>query len=192
MLFTLPFWFGIYLWGVPVLLIGNDGQKKGIASRLKRFVNPMFISMLIGIVLGMLCGWVGNFIPKAVLSVVDVAGSCMSPVAMLLTGITVGKINLLSLLKKWRLYLITIVKLLVYPLLFITVFAFVPQNAVINDTTLKCAMCVMCMPMGLNAIVIPAGYGKDTTDAAGLALISHTLSVATIPLMFMLFQAVVL
>ena len=34
-LFTLPFWFGIYLWGVPVLLIGNDGEKKGLASRLK-------------------------------------------------------------------------------------------------------------------------------------------------------------
>lgn len=191
-LFTLPFWFGIYLWGVPVLLIGNDSDKKGLGSRLKSFVNPMFISMLIGMVLGLLCGWLGNFIPKPVLSVVDAAGACMSPVAMLLTGITIGKSNILALLKKRQLYLICLAKLLVYPLLFIAVFAFIPQNAIINETTLKCAMCLMCMPMGLNAIVIPAGYGKDTTDAAGLALISHTLSVGTIPLMFMLFEAVVL
>ena len=53
-------------------------------------------------------------------------------------------------------------------------------------------MCFACMPMGLNAIVVPAGYGKDTTDAAGLALVSHLLSVITIPLMFMLFQAAIL
>ena len=111
---------------------------------------------------------------------------------MLLTGMTIGKLNLLKLLSKWRLYLLSFVKLIVYPLLFIAVFAFVPTGNVLTETVLICAMCVMAMPTGLNTIVIPAAYGKDTSDAAGMALITHILSVGTIPLMFMLLQNVVL
>lgn len=187
--FTLPLWFMIYLWGAPALLI-SDGEKKGIKSRLKSFLNPMFIAMIIGIIIG-LTG-LGKYIPSSVTSIIDTSGNCMSPIAMLLTGITIGKIDLLALIKKWRIYVVTVVKLVIYPLLFIAIFAFIPKNSFIDETILKCAMCVMCMPMGLNSIVIPAAYGKDTSDAAGMALITHTVSVGTIPLMFWLFQTFVL
>lgn len=191
-IFTLPFWFMIYLWGVPVLLIGSDTEQKGIAARLKSFVNPMFIGMLIGIVVGLIIGWIEKPLPTAVMSIIDGAGSCMSPIAMLLTGMTIGKLDLLALMKRWQIYAVSAFKLLVYPLLFIGVFALIPQNAFLDTKMLTCALCVMAMPTGLNTIVIPAGYGKDTTDAAGLALVSHLLSVGTIPLMFWLFQTIVL
>lgn len=197
-IFTLPLWFMIYLWGAPVLLIGGSSEesnktaeksgKQSFASRMKAFINPMLIGMLIGMVIGL----IGLKLPKPVLKVITVSGDCMSPIAMLLTGMTIAKINILEMLKKWRLYIATIVKLAIYPLIYILIFAFVPQNGFLNATAITCMMCVMCMPMGLNAIVIPAAYGKDTSDAAGLALISHLLSVISIPLFFMLFQAVVL
>ena len=195
-MFTLPFWVMIYLWGAPVLLIGNDGQNKGFFSRFKAFLNPMFVSLLIGAVIGV--SGLGAHIPKVISNpvsgkgILDVAGACMSPLAMLLTGITIGQINLIALIKKWRLYVVSFIKLLIYPLAFILVFMFVPQRGVIDATFLTCAMNVMCMPTGLNAIVIPAAYGKDTSDAAGMTLITHALSLATIPLMFMLFQNLVL
>lgn len=188
LVFTLPFWFMIYVWGVPTLLIDTDEGKKGLKARAKAFVNPMFIGMLIGIVIGLS----GLKLPSAVSSVIKVSGDCMSPVAMLLTGMTIAKINLLTLLKKWRIYLATGLKLLLFPLLYIGIVAFIPLHSELMRTILICGMNVACMPMGLNSIVVPAGYGKDTTDAAGMALVSHTLSVITIPLMYLLFQAVVL
>ena len=189
-IFTFPLWIGIYLWGVPVLLIGDgaEGGKKSLGQRLKAFCNPMLIGMLIGAVLGL----TQVKLPSAVLNVIEVSGNCMSPLAMLLTGMTIAKINALELLKKWRIYLISVFKLLVYPLAYVLIFAFIPQGEFLTETVLICGMNVMAMPMGLNAIIIPAAYGKDTTDAAGMALISHVLSIATIPLMFMLLQAVVL
>lgn len=193
LIFTLPLWFMIYLWGAPVLLIlgSSDGEEKQTAAtRLKAFLNPMFICMFIGLILG-LTGW-GLKLPSSILSVIEVSGNCMSPVAMLLTGMVIGKCDLLQLLKKWRIYIITAVKLILYPLLYILVFAFVPQSSFVSETFLICGMCFACMPVGLNAIVVPAGYGKDTSDAAGMALISHLLSVITIPLAFMLFNTVVL
>lgn len=189
-IFTLPFLFLIYLWGVPVLLIGdgNGEGKKPLAERLKAFVNPMLIGMLIGVALGL----TQLPLPKAVVNVIDTAGNCMSPLAMMLTGMTVAKINVLELFKKWRIYMLSAFKLLAYPLAYILIFAFIPQSSFVTENVLICGMNFMVMPMGLNAIIIPAAYGKDTTDAAGMALISHALSIITIPLMFMLFQTVVL
>ncbi len=191
-IFTLPFWIMIYAWGAPVLLIGgsNNGEKVPLKTRLKSFVNPMLIGMLIGLIIG-LTG-LSKYIPKPISNVLVAGKNCMSPIAMLLTGMTIAKIDIIALIKKWRIYLVSIIKLLVYPLLFLLVFAFIPKNTFLNDTLLACAFCIMCMPMGLNGIVIPAGYGKDTTDAAGMALITHLLSILTIPVMFMLFCNVII
>ena len=189
-IFTLPFWFVIYLWGVPVLLISNDtNEKVSFAKRLKSFLNPMLIAMFIGLFLG-LTGW-GLKLPSGILSVIKVSGDCMSPLAMLLTGITIGKADVLALIKKWRIYLTSVIRLLVYPLVVLLIIMILPQNEFFNPTFFKCATCMAAMPMGLNAIVVPAAYGKDTSDAAGLALISHLFSVGTIPLIFMILELLI-
>lgn len=190
-LFTLPLWFMIYLWGVPVLLIGSgEGEKKSFVSNFKAFLNPMFVALIIGAIIGL--SGLSAHMPKIALKIIGDAGSCMSPIAMILTGATIGRLNLIALVKKWRIYVVSVAKLLVYPLLYIAVFAFVPQNSFINETFLICGMIFACMPTGMNSIVVPAAYGKDTSDAASMALVTHLFAIATIPLMYMLFQSVVL
>ena len=42
-------------------------------------------------------------------------------------------------------------------------------------------------PLGLNTVVFPAVYGKDTMTGARMASISHIISIITIPLMYMIF-----
>ncbi len=194
MVFVIPLWIAIYLWGVPVLLIADDSQegdkKPTLAQRLKPLLNPMLIAMLIGMLLGIT--GLGAHIPDSMISVIRISGDCMSPVAMLLTGMTVAAADLRSMLTKPRTYILSAVRLIAIPLLFIAVFAMIPKGELINRTFLICAMASLSMPLGLNTIVVPGGYGKDTTDAAGMALISHTLSIITIPLIFMLFSVVVL
>ena len=37
---------------------------------------------------------------------------------------------------------------------------------------------------------VPAAYGKDTSTAAGMALVSHLLSILTIPLIFILLKTI--
>lgn len=187
--FTLPFWFAIYAWGVPTLLIAESGQGDGKRpSRLKNFINPMLIAMLIGMVIGL----TGLPLPAAVTGAVDTLANCMSPVAMILTGATVAKADIKALLKKPWLYELSAVRLALFPLLYILVTAFLPKGSLLTPTVLICGMCMTAMPMGLNAIVVPAAYGKDTSQAAALAIVTHLLSVISIPLLFLLFNAVVL
>ncbi len=184
LIFVLPFWFFIYVWAVPALLIPTKGGKNSFVSNLKKLINPMFIAMFIGMLLGLL----DIHIPKFVGSAVDSLGACMSPLAMILTGMTIAKIDLKATFKNVSIYVVSLLRLVAIPLVGIAVLAVFPISA---PGIALCIICELAMPLGLNTIVVPAAYGKDTSVAAGLALISHLLSCITIPIIFMLFDVFV-
>lgn len=177
LIFTLPLWMMIYLWGAPTLLMSDEG-KQTLKSRLKAFVNPMFISMPIGILLGIF----NVNLPDWTDQVISVSSSCMSPIAMLLTGITVANLDLKKTFKNGQIYVISFARLLLIPLVFLPILYFLP----ISETIVICGICSLAMPLGLNTIVIPSAYGKDTSVAAGMAIISHILSCITIPIVILL------
>ena len=112
----------------------------------------------------------------------------MSPVAMLLTGMTIAQFNLREVLNMKGVYLVTALRLLVFPLLFLGAMLVFPMP----ETFSICAICSLAMPLGLNTIIIPSALGKDTKVASGMALVSHILSCLTIPVIFMLFQYVLM
>ena len=178
LIFTLPLWTLIYIWGVPRLLIADVSNKQSPKEILMSFVNPMFIAMIIGMVIGLL----GIILPVWLNQLITVSGSCMSPVAMILTGVVVSSISLKKTFTNIPIYIISAVRLIVFPVVFIIVASFVK----IPETIYLCALCSLAMPLGLSTIVIPSGLGRDTTVAAGMTIISHLLSIITIPLIFSL------
>lgn len=178
LIFTMPLWTMIYLWGVPCLLIPAQEGKQTIKGRLKAFVNPMFGAMILGMLLG-LCNVP---VPAFATKVIDITGNCMSPVAMLLTGITIAQMDMKKVLPMGSIYVVSLVRLIVFPLLFLGLFSFVS----LPDTLVICTVCSLAMPLGLSTIVIPGGYGQDTSVATGMTLVSHLLSVITIPGVFYL------
>jgi predicted permease len=198
-IFTLPLWTLIYIWGVPSLLVERAEsapeatRKEKLLKSLKPLLNPMFISLLIGAVIGItgvgevllsLNDGKGIFLTQ----VIKVCGDCMSPIAMIMTGITFAFIDIKKVLAEISIYVVTALRLIVYPLVFGGM-AWLVNNYVIafEDTIFKCFIISLAMPLGLNTIVIPAAYGRDTSVPAGMALVSHSLSIATIPLIMMIF-----
>ena len=181
LIFVLPFWSFIYMWGVPYLLMSSE-QDRGFLNGLKRLINPMFIAMIIGIILGVTNAPVPSFLENGITTL----GDCMSPMAMLLTGMTIGRIDLKKTFKTIPIYVVSVIRLLIIPLVAIGILYFVPMSYGLS----LCTVCALAMPLGLSTIVIPAAYGKDTSDAAAMALISHLLSCATIPVVFMIFDMV--
>lgn len=181
LIFTLPLWTMIYVWGVPALLMA-DGEKKSLGASLKKLINPMFVALILGAVIGLS----GIKLPSFMGEVVTVCGNCMSPIAMILTGITFSSISFKKVLTNLSLYYISFVRLVLMPLIFIGLLALIKLFVDIPRMYEICFICTVAMPLGLNTIVIPAAYGKDTTAAAGMALISHTLAVISIPILFLL------
>jgi len=194
LIFVMPLYLLIYLWAVPALLM-NEG-KMTIKQNLKALLNPMFI----GVFLGMLIGIVSSLLPDftmpdalvppvtAIDTCITALKNCMSPVAMLLTGITVANIDLKKTFTNARIYIVTAVRLLAIPLVFLALLRFLPPifGIALPENIMVCAIASLAMPLGLNTVVIPSAYGRDVSVAAGMALVSHLLCCVTIPLVFML------
>ncbi len=176
LIFTLPLWTLIYLWGVPRLLMADAEKKQTFKESLKSFINPMFVAMILGMIIGLL----KINLPSWLVSLINTSGDCMSPVAMILTGVVVSNISFKKTFSDIRTYIVALVRLIVIPAIFILIanLFIIPENIYI------CALCSLAMPLGLNTIVIPSAYGKDTSVAAAMAVISHLLAVITIPVIF--------
>ncbi len=176
-IFTLVLWVFIYLWGVPVLLMGDEG-KQSIGERCKSFLNPLFVCVFLGAGIGVS----GIKLPDFMKTLIVSAGDCMSPVAMLITGMIIAKMELGKILKIKSIYVVSFLRLIIFPAVFIGICLLCGKP--FSDTFFICALASLAMPLGLNTIVIPSAYGKDTTVAAGMAVVSHILSLITLPIIF--------
>ena len=171
-----------YVWGVPTLLIPHDAQEAGWKAKLRRLNNPIFYAMIAGIIIGLSKIPIPSFVATAISSL----GSCMSPIAMLLTGMAVARIDLKAAMRKKSIYIVSVIRLLGLPLIALIIVC----RLSIPYTMAICILAYISMPLGLNSVVISGSYGKDTSYAASMVMLSHLLSVVTIPLIFAVYSFV--
>lgn len=175
LLFTLVLNVIIYLWGYPML----TGQKGG-KHMLKNLINPVFIAMAVGIFLGIT--GVGQALPSFFGTTVSNLGACMGPVAMILTGFVIADYDFVTLFENKKVYAATFLRLIVLPLIFLVLLKLIGAG---RDIMFFCLF-AFAAPLGLNTVVFPASVGGDTSTGAAMAVISHTLCVITIPLLYTL------
>ena len=183
-LFCLPISIVIYTWGINVLT--PKGNQKG--SILKHLLNAPTVALLIGIIMGL--SGLGNYLPKVLLSALDSLKACMGPVAMLLAGVTIARFDFMEMLKNKKVYIATALRLIFIPAVLIAVLFAVKTlansllNLFISNDALYLCFFATAAPLGLNTIVFPEAYGGNPKTGASMALISHTLCVVSIPIMY--------
>ena len=150
----------------------------------------MIKPMLIGIAVGL--SGLGKYLPDFVVGSLDTLKDCMGPVAMLLAGVTIAKYNFFSMLKKGKVYVATALRLVVLPLLIVSLLFALKTLANtafglgIDNDVLFLAFFATATPLGLNTVVFPEAYGGNPETGASMAMISHTLCVLSIPLLYAL------
>lgn len=180
LLYVLPLYALVYTWG-NAILIPHGNEKHSI---LKSILNPICISFVIGAIIGLTGVW--DYTPEAIQTTVANLGACMGPISMVLTGFVIGNFDILKLLKKKRVYVATLLRLIVLPALFVVLIWLLGAN---KENMILCLF-AFGTPLGLNTVVYPAAYGGDTKTGASMAMISHTLCVITIPLMYALLNVI--
>lgn len=173
-IFTIPLTVFTYSIGINWL------KSSGSSIRIRQLLSPVFFAIVIGILIGVSKIPLPGFLHSTLVSL----SSCMSPLAMFLTGFIIGGYPIKKLIQKKYIYVLSFLRLILIPgitgiLLLLTH---------IHASILLCAVCMLGMPLGLNTIIIPAAYKKDTHTGAAMALISSIFSVITIPILFMLVQ----
>lgn len=175
LLFCMPINVMCYVWGLSILIPHKDNSKK---AAWKNLLNPCVISIFIGTALG-LTG-IKTFVPSFLQNALSNLASCMGPIAMILTGFVAAKYRFIDLLKKPLVYLASLFRLVLLPIVFITALLLMQ----VDGQIIKMCLFAFAAPLGLNTVVFPSAYGEDASTGASMALISHTLCIMTIPLLY--------
>lgn len=189
-LFALPLTLVVYTWGLSILVPNNTER----SNLLKKIMNPPTIAMLAGMIVGLSgISTAGSFMDTNfpfLFSTLDALKGCMGPVAMLLAGCTIAKYDFLAMLKKKKVYIATFLRLIVFPALIIGFLYGIKElgnflfSLQISNNVLYLAFFAIAAPLGLNTVVFPEAYGGNPETGASMAMISHTLCILTIPLMY--------
>ena len=176
------FGIGIFCssWGLYIL-IPKDKNVSIWGNLKKGFLTPPMIALGIGMLFGLL--HLAQYMPDFLLNAFNSAASCQGPVAMLLAGFVIGGYRFKELFANKGVYMATLLRLIVIPGMLMLILHFLG----ISKEIMTLALIAFATPLGLNTIVYPAAYGGDTKTGASMAMISHTLSVATIPVMYLIF-----
>ncbi len=108
----------------------------------------------------------------------------MSPIAMLITGITLAKLPIAKLFKRVDVYIFTALRLVALPAIFggLAYLCYLAFGFPIG--VVKVVIIYSALPMGLNTVVFAEANGEDGTLGAQCAFIFHILSIGTLPLVF--------
>lgn len=181
LLFTLPINTWAYLWGMGQM-VPAEGVKE---NPLKRLLNPVIVSLFAGALMG-LTG-IAKLLPAFVTTTLGNLSSCMGPVAMILSGFIIGGFDLKELLSDKKVYGMTVLRLTVLPAVLLAVVWLFGADL----RVMTMVLIAFGAALGLNTVVIPAAYDRDTKPGAAMATVSHIAAVISIPLMYALLCALV-
>ena len=193
-LFTLPLCILCYIWGIS-LLVPREHFDKGAVGTIKRIFTPPTVALLLGIIVGT-TGALKLF-PEFIVTSLNALKDCMGPVAMILAGITIAGFNVKKMITDKKIYFVTFLRLIIIPAI-VLAFAYgavallkAAFSLEINYNVLFLTFFAFATPLGMNTIVFPQAYGGDAKIGASMAMISHTLCVISIPIMYALLTLIV-
>ena len=180
MLFTFCLSIVSNSWGVYVLT-PKISKRSSIKTLFRGLLTPPIIGLLSGIIVGLLN--LSRFIPEFLQTALSNAANCMGPIGMILAGLVIGGYNIKELITNKKVYFATFMRLIVIPAAMMLVLRAIGAS----EEIMMLVLMAFAVPLGLNTIIFPAAYGGDTKTGASMAMISHTLAVITIPIMYLLF-----
>ncbi len=167
--------------GIYTINKGKGGKK--VKFDLKKLIlNPGVISVIIGLPLFLL----SVDLPKIVASPVGYIASLNTPVAMLIFGTYIANTDFKTVFKNWRIFAVSLVKLIILPLTLLAAFRLVG----ISGTLLVALSISAGAPTANNTVMFAAKYDRNTGLASQTVAIVSFISIITLPVMIALAQAV--
>jgi len=162
-------------WTYGIVII--SGKKETMNLRMV-FVNPVFISMVIGITLFVL----QPALPTVVTGTIGYIADGNTVLAMIILGYYLSKVQLRGLFADVRLYLFSALRLLVVPA--VTILVFLPFPFARGEITLI-TLIAAATPIASSTAIFAQKFDQDYRRAVSYVCLSTILSVATLPLVML-------
>ena len=168
----------LMLWTLGVKL--TSSEKEGGVFNPKKLINPVTVA----IILALICVLTGIRIPLVLNTALQKMGATATPLAMIYLGGVFACIDVLSFIRKPDYYGITLIKMLVFPVLFYILLGFVHIPADIRMTMALTS----AMPVMSSVVMMANASGSDGDYAMGGIVVTTLCSVLTLPVVSWIFQ----
>ena len=186
--------FNILYWTLGVWIITGNAKQLSVK---KIIFNPVIIGVVLGFLvfvlakkpLANLCaeGSKGDMILTNLMKSVDMVGNTVTPLSMFVVGMRLAGVKLKQLfLDKWS-YIVSALKLVLTSLITILITALLPLATPVKYTLFF----LLSMPTATGTALLSVVFDGDSDFASVCVLLCTLLSIVTIPLTFLLFNAVV-
>lgn len=163
--------FNLLTWTHGVMIMTDRVNLKSALNALKA---PAVIATFAGLVFFFL----RIRLPEVIIQPLNYIASLNTPLAMLISGMTIARSDLGAALKKPGIWLNCFLKLILGPLVIVLIFAPFAIDAVVRDTIIISAAC----PTATLTVMFAARYGKNSVYASEIFAVSTIASAAAIPL----------
>ena len=169
--------FNLFSWTQGVIMLTGKTTKKDIG---KAFLSPTVISVAIGL----LVFFFQIPVPEIIGQPISYLAAVNTPLAMIVTGISIAQTDMLSCFTQLQTYKIVLVRNLLIPACVFLMTCFLPFDSMV----LLCNLIEISCPTAAISVMFATKYRLDTAHASKIIALSTILSVLTIPLMVLLFQ----
>lgn len=165
--------FSLLVWTLGIYVV--TGKKEFISVK-KGIINPPTLTLFIALPLF----FFGISLPSEIMKGVAFLGDMSTPLSMIIIGIRLADVKLELFYKSLKSYLASALRLIVSPLIMITVLVLFAnkQNAVLFQSL----VILSSMPVAFTTVLFAERTGADSNTAAVNVTVSTVLSLITIPL----------
>ena len=148
---------------------------------------------MIAIVIGLVLFIAGITLPSVITETMSTVGSLMGPLSMMVIGMGVANMDISMIFTDKRVYLISLFRLVVYPLVVILLFKILPFTAMHaqGKNILMITLLAACAPVASSVTQFAQIYNKHPGYASVINIMSVIFCIITMPVMIMIYQAII-
>lgn len=166
--------FNFMIWTHGIILLSGERNLKNI---LKVLYSPVILSIVIGIIMFFCQIKLPSVASKAFEFIADLN----TPLAMIVSGVTMADANIISLLKKKRIYFTAFCKLFLFPALIVIIFA-LPVFSGIDSDVRTSIIIATSAPSAAMCTLQCIRIGKDSLYASEIFAFTTVFSVISLPI----------
>ena len=164
--------FNLVVWTHGVILISGEKNFKQV---VKVFYSPTIIAIFLGIITFFL-----HFhLPAPAAEALKLIKEINTPIAMLVSGVTIAGTNVMKMLKNYRVYYVCFLKLILMPLIVSVPIALMTG---VDETVRMTVLIAAAAPPATMCTLLSLRYGKNSIYASEIFAAGTILSVITLPL----------
>ena len=171
--YAIVYWMinDLTLWTIGVLMFSQDKSENSYS--IKKLANPNTISFLIATIMFIF----GIKLPPVIHRAAEEVGALTTHLSMIFIGMALAAVNIKAAMKKWWIFLVAPIKLVIMPVVFIFIFkSFGIKEVVLGTIVLEAAM-----PAQTVLTILANEHKADYEYAAVGMFITTVLSLVTLP-----------